>query len=478
MCHKRLCVFDLDGTLYPKESPTTFFVRRKVISAIASIQGVSIEAAQKLYNALPNMYPNPYYGLESLGLSSDLYRNIFDSVPVRDYISRDDKLCFLFATLASVSEIIILSFAPPKYVQRMLNALGVDQYVTTVISIDQTEQFQKDVVFRRLRYAGNYETIISVGDDIQNDLMTARKYGIDSILVDFQQGPDIYSAICEVIRRFQRPSIPRVMRVENISFCNEACTICPYQKMKRKRGIMSDNLFKKLLLEHSSLTRNPKLIFPASVGEPFLDPLFFERVQYASSMYTEIASFTNATMLTKDAFYQFVSSGGTELMLTLHGFNRKNHERITQTSYYDIVRQNIESAVDANMKLDYPITIFLDIYADSSKDCLLFVDDLTNKGIYVQRIDLDKTHNWGGKVNTFSQRTQKKHCTRIYNQFAVQFDGNVVPCCIDVEGNYSLGNAQITTLTDIFSSDKYIELMSYEQSRAIHKLPLCNQCNV
>ena len=138
-----LCVFDLDGTFYPKESNITFEMRNRVISYIAQILDISYHEAELKYRELPKTFPNPYDGLKSLGISGIEYQKIFDSIDVNNYMQLDsilrDKLC----ELSLISDIYVVSFAPNNYVSRMINALGISSYIQKVYSVNENTNYSK-----------------------------------------------------------------------------------------------------------------------------------------------------------------------------------------------------------------------------------------------------------------------------------------------------------------------------------------------
>lgn len=479
MSNRFLCVFDLDGTLYPKESRITIEIRRRVINLIASTHSVSSDTAEKLYKELPGKYPNPYYGLRSINIPEVQYQEIFNSIDVESYIIRDTRLFNYFKQLSENADIIFVSFAPSAYVKRMLNVFGINSFVKSVINVSHETSYSKESIFISLGNCQKYEALFAVGDDKINDVIPAQKAGFISFLVNFNEdGSDIYSILAKLSGMLSERHVPRIMRVENIAICNEKCIICPYEKMKRRKGVMPDALFEKIIIEHSSSVDNPKLIFPASIGEPFLDHRFFDRVTFARQFYSEIATFTNATMLSKEVFLKYVQCGGTELMLTLHGFTEKMHSFITRTAFYHTVRSNIEKIAETNNCLGTPITLFLDIYADNSDECMKYIAQMTDLGIKAHRVDLEKTHNWGGIIKQYSRKATHDKCPRIYEQFGVLYNGTVVPCCIDYEGVYVLGNAYNKSLKDIFSSIKYKQLTLLEARGLIRNNTLCSFCNI
>ena len=71
----------------------------------------------------------------------------------------------------------------------------------------------------------------------------------------------------------------KVVHIESTNLCNFKCSFCPHTKMKRKKGIMDFELYKKIIdeikdwgIEELNLT---------GFGEPLLDPLLTEKIKYA-----------------------------------------------------------------------------------------------------------------------------------------------------------------------------------------------------
>lgn len=480
MNKKHLCVFDLDGTLYPKESSLTYYVRKQVIASIAIKNNITFSKASELYFKLPNLYINPYKGLMSLGITPNQYRDIYNNTCVKDFVQKDEKLIKVLKQLRTVSIIIILSLAPKKYVVDVLVSLGISDFVDDIISVNKQCDYSKEQPFMDIISKSAYSQYYSVGDDFNNDIVPSKKAGYLTYQVDFDnKSKTIYSIIEHITDSIKNCFVPSTMRVENIAFCNLKCNICPYADIKRHKGIMTDYLFEKIINEHSSVTKNPKLIFPASVGEPFLDDKFLKRVEFASKKYTTISTFTNATMLSKDNFLKYVNNGGNELMLTLHGFTKSSYELITKSNEYDRVYNNIVSIAKINHKINNPITIYLDVYSAKSVQCDRFIDEMNEYGLIAQHINLNQIHNWGGVIPKSKRIRSSINCERIHQQFGVLYDGTVVPCCIDYEGNYPLGNANNSSLVDIFSSLAYQTLLENDKAKSLHDhVSICKYCNI
>lgn len=250
--------------------------------------------------------------------------------------------------------------------------------------------------------------------------------------------------------------------------------------MKREKWYMDEIVFEKALQEHSKIF-DAKLLFPANVWEPLIDTRicsFIYKAKYSYN-YKHIAMFSNATLLSKDNFDLLVTSWLTELILTLHGLKEDNFKNITWFNDYSVVKNNIINAMRANKEKNMPVKIFLDIYSEYpidevNKDEIVHVAN--ECWVRLSILQMKDIHTWWWKINAVGKRSI--WCKRIYDQFWVLWNWDIVPCCIDVEWDYLLGNIQEKTLQEIFSDTPYLKLIALEKDKKISDLKLCEYCTI
>ena len=73
---------------------------------------------------------------------------------------------------------------------------------------------------------------------------------------------------------------PFQMNIEGTSFCNARCIHCEHSRLKRPYAHMEMDLYKRIINECHEFKRYCKSITFQGIGEPFLDPTFFEKVKY------------------------------------------------------------------------------------------------------------------------------------------------------------------------------------------------------
>jgi radical SAM protein with 4Fe4S-binding SPASM domain len=69
----------------------------------------------------------------------------------------------------------------------------------------------------------------------------------------------------------------------------------------------------------------------------------------------------------------------------------------------------------------------------------------------------------------------KNYCDHIVQTITFKWNGDVVPCCFDIEGDYVIGNIMEKPLSDLWNNEKYKEIR-----KSIHQrnyIPLCSNCN-
>lgn len=67
-------------------------------------------------------------------------------------------------------------------------------------------------------------------------------------------------------------------------------------------------------------------------------------------------------------------------------------------------------------------------------------------------------------------------CYGLKTHIAILSNGDIVPCCLDANGEINLGNIFEDSLDDVLNGDIYKSLLkSFKDNKAIH--PLCKSCN-
>ena len=262
--------------------------------------------------------------------------------------------------------------------------------------------------------------------------------------------------------------------IEIGNICNLSCSFCP--KTARKPGRMTRDEF--LRVCHSLLGVTDYLYFHV-MGEPLTHPDLPDFIRLATDMGFKCAVTTNGTLLC-EVGDSLISAGVYKINLSVHSFEGGEGEKYI--SY-------IESLSD---------------FADrASASGVLTVLRLWNKGhdggMNDKTLDILKTRlqgewKWGSRGARIRHKLHLEYgdrfawpdmscedmgeqvfCYGLGDHFGILVDGSVIPCCLDHEGDITLGNIFESPIEDILSSERAIAMRQGFEKR-IATEELCKRC--
>jgi len=244
---------------------------------------------------------------------------------------------------------------------------------------------------------------------------------------------------------------PDTVRLESTNFCNSKCVFCPRACMTRPQGIMSMELYKKVVDECAAL--KVKRVQLHNFGEPLIDKLVPEKVAYAKQVGIPITvMITNGSLMTEDVSRQLIEAGLDKVEISLDAGGKEVYEATRVGLKYDVVERNVENLVKIRNSLGKkkPFVTLLFIYRGNLEELAKF--NARWNGIADERIATN-IHNWG---------TEDPHrvlgyypCHRLWSSFTVLWDGRVALCCMDSDGKMILGDMNTQTIMEIWNNDRY-----------------------
>ena len=262
--------------------------------------------------------------------------------------------------------------------------------------------------------------------------------------------------------------------VEITNICNRNCSFCPGTTREKRR--MNLNEFISIA---NALVGVTDYIYFHVMGEPLTHPELPEFIRYATSLGFKCAVTTNGTLVTTRA-EELISSGVYKVNLSVHSFEGGEKEKYL--SY-------IES---------------LATFADkSSSQGVLTVLRLWNKGhdeglndrtLEILKEKLDGEWKWGSRGARIRHKLHLEYgdrfdwpdmeannmgnclfCYGLRDHFGILCDGSVIPCCLDREGDITLGNIHETPIREILSSDRAMSILrGFDNRIAVEEL--CQKC--
>lgn len=262
------------------------------------------------------------------------------------------------------------------------------------------------------------------------------------------------------------------LEISNI--CNLECAFCP--GTTRKKQIMQEPEFTAILTRLRPWT---DFLYFHLMGEPLCHPHLARYLQLANDSGFKVILTTNGTLLKK---YKdlLLNSGVHKINISLHAFEAND----LSTPFEQYLSECFAFGQAAQGKLIVTYRLWNQGGADTMNESILskmktyFPGDWIreSRGTRVgQRIYLEHGDRFDWPDLSAQDQGGKVFCYGLRDQIGVLCDGTVVPCCLDHNGDISLGNLLTQDLEQILVSPR-TQRMYDGFSCAIATEELCRKC--
>ena len=144
--------------------------------------------------------------------------------------------------------------------------------------------------------------------------------------------------------RDRSPVLPEIVQIESTNICNAKCVFCPRDEMHRAQGVMSRELFRKVVDECVELGITHVRMH--NYGEAFLDRYLTEKVRYAKEKgIKEVGMISNGSLLTEKVARAVIEAGLDAINISVDAGGKEVFEQTRIGLNYDKVIANIERLV-------------------------------------------------------------------------------------------------------------------------------------
>jgi radical SAM protein with 4Fe4S-binding SPASM domain len=251
--------------------------------------------------------------------------------------------------------------------------------------------------------------------------------------------------------RDRAPRMPEIVQIESTNICNAKCVFCPRDEMHRRQGIMSVELFRKIVDECAELGITHVRMH--NYGEAFIDRKLVEKVKYAKEKgISEVGLISNGSLISEPVARGMIDAGLDAINISVDASGKAVFEATRIGLKYDKVIANIERLVRlrAESGKRRPKLILSFVRQNNSADEQAFIEHWRT---IADKIHVTDLHNWAGTLNTESDVNYP--CYRPWLTFTVLWDGRVSLCCADFDGKTILGNLNTQTIAEIWNAETY-----------------------
>lgn len=274
---------------------------------------------------------------------------------------------------------------------------------------------------------------------------------------------------------------PRIHQIESTNHCNLKCPMCPQPTMKRPKGFMDFELFKKIIVENKRYIEDVGL---HHFGEALIHPKIVEMVEFASANDIYVGFSTNVALLKRELSTRLLKAGLRWINLDFDSFDKATFEKFRVNAKHEQVLKNINDflAEKEALKSKVEVTVQMIRFDDNKAEYERFFREWRKKG--VNHVHLQKYITYDKNVKSVATLVKdekiKASCHRMcyypWRNVVVLWDGRVVPCCGDYEGRYIIGSLEEKTLMQIWNSDKMVALRQNHIDNDFSNNELCKNC--
>lgn len=263
---------------------------------------------------------------------------------------------------------------------------------------------------------------------------------------------------------------PRMLSVEPTSRCNLNCPFClvgmqnslpstEHDLLPRGMGFMEMDLYRKIVRDAADFgIRKMQLHFQ---GEPLLHKGLPEMIRLAKDrgMFTQF--FTNGLPLTEAMAERILDAGQDVLRFSVDGATEETYQKNRVGGQFWRVYRNMKMMAEKARARGAPIRLEWQIIAlrNNEHEIERAREMAREIGLHFLVKSFAVTDPTLVPLNSaYRRRLHIKPCQDIYRAIFVYWNGDVVPCCYDQEGKEVVGNLAKQTLTEIWHSERYVDL--------------------
>jgi radical SAM protein with 4Fe4S-binding SPASM domain len=241
---------------------------------------------------------------------------------------------------------------------------------------------------------------------------------------------------------------------------------------------MDFDLYKKIIDDAAQIGVKRVQLF--LMGEPLIHPKILEMIQYLKSKGLAFHLTTNGFIFKKKIGEGILNAGATSadyVTFSILGYSKEIHEQVMKGINHDRVFQNVLNFIEARKqsKQNGPVieTVFYSIPMNEHElePFMEYWGKIVDHAIY------------GGKaVEAFINHQlptirRTKTCVILWERMAIHWNGDVVLCGEDSDGENVVGNLRENSIHDVWNGSKLIELKKLHKAGEFSKIPICEFCD-
>ena len=284
-------------------------------------------------------------------------------------------------------------------------------------------------------------------------------------------GNFILSSCSALVKSDRNLGMPVHLTIEPTNVCNLRCLVCETGSgiLRRPKGSMLLDDFK-TVIDKMKCTNT---LFFYFMGEPFLNKDAYEMIRYAEDKNIFVSACTNGQNVDAKSL---IKSGIGEINFQIGGVTQEMHEKYRVRGNLKRTMDNLVDTLERNEISGNKIKVVVGfiVMKHNAHEVDYFIELAKKLGFEAQLINpCVRTLEQGKELlprdlkywiydhEAFNRgilrpkTVPRNHCEWIYYSTVVLWNGDVVPCCRDAQGEYVMGNVLKQDFEEIWNGEKY-----------------------
>lgn len=278
---------------------------------------------------------------------------------------------------------------------------------------------------------------------------------------------------------YKKLDYPQTLFLECTNVCDLRCSICPYTKMKRKRGFISWETLR-IVIEES--VGKSKICFFMGFGEPLMHPEIFDMIKYIELSGISVYLSTNSMLLSDETAHKLFDTGLTRLYLPLSSMIKEVYENIRIGADFETVVNNIDECIRIRRIRKYAKTRII-VVSIAMKETIEELGAIKRKYEPMLKgiggVELKGYCTYSGAVDDRSVpgfKSPPGFCTMTNYAINIYWNGDVVVCCNDYDWFTPIGNVHSCGIEKIWDSSLYERYRKSIRERSFFSNDFCKRC--
>ena len=257
--------------------------------------------------------------------------------------------------------------------------------------------------------------------------------------------------------------------LETTNACNLNCSFCmvgmqneltekygtvAHDLMSRPVGFMTQETFNRALKELVKF--GIKKVYLHFQGEPFLNKLTPEFANILRKNNFEVAVFTNGQAFNDKNIEELAKAEIDLIRFSVDGASEEVYQQNRVGGKFDQVYENMKKVVLAHRGKKTRIEWQYLVLKNNEGEINIAKRMAKEIGVhFFTKGYRESVPELIAENPDYRAIYHKKPCKDIYHQIGIYWNGDIVPCCYDVEGREIMGNLNNDSLLSIWNSEKY-----------------------